>query len=90
MIQTPFTFTERMVAAWRHCAYGTPLPAPQRPVAARVGLLNTGELVVIPGDERPIVVFSADTTDLVRDALASHDGSVHGVHALPGAVGSAP
>lgn len=38
----------------------------QRP--ARVGLLNTGELVLIDGLGQPLV-FSTDTTDLMRNAL---------------------
>jgi len=52
---------DRIRAAWR-ALQATPTRA------ARVGLLNTGELVLIDGLGQPMV-FSTDTTDLMRDAL---------------------
>ncbi|MFG6462282.1 hypothetical protein ACG04Q_11940 [Roseateles sp. DXS20W] len=55
---------ERVRAAW--LAIKTPTPR-----QARVGLLNTGELVLIDGMGQPMV-FSTDTTELMRDAL-QHD-----------------
>ena len=52
---------DRVRAAWRAMQ-----AVEQRPT--RVGLLNTGELVLIDGLGQPLV-FSTDTTDLMRDAL---------------------
>lgn len=52
---------DRVHAAWRALRDGQLPPT-------RVGLLNTGELVLIDGLGQPLVI-SAETTNLVRDAL---------------------
>jgi len=60
---------ERLANALRHVVDGGGIPAPQRvpaPPLARVGLLNTGELLVLPGDGRAPVIVSATTARLLR------------------------
>lgn len=76
----PYLFSplrERLVNAMRHLLDGAAIPAPEpAPVPpTRVGVLNTGELVVLPGEspDTPLI-FSAETTDLVRDILADQGG----------------
>lgn len=69
-------FMRRARAAW-HALFDPPLKPP-----ARVGVLNTGELIVIT-PEFGQLILSPETTDLVRDTL---DSSVpHLVHPLGGA-----
>jgi hypothetical protein len=56
---------ERLRAAWRALQ-----AVPYQPT--RVGLLNTGELVLIDGLGQPMV-FSSETTGLVRSTLIDTD-----------------
>jgi hypothetical protein len=61
------TIARRLVNAARYLATGGVMPA-EPPQAARVGLLNTGELIVLPAHGGQLVL-SPETTQLVRDAL---------------------
>ncbi len=76
----PYLFSplrERLANAMRHLFDGAaiPEPAPAPVPPTRVGVLNTGELIVLPGDSPGTpLVFSAETTDLVRDILAEQGG----------------
>lgn len=67
------TLVRRVVNAARYLANGGAMPAEPRQ-AARVGLLNTGELIVLPAHGGQLVL-SAETTQLVRDALDEDDFS---------------
>lgn len=53
------------------------IPGFKRRGPVRAGVLNTGELVLVD-DTNCAQVFTAPTTDLIRDALAISDGSVFG------------
>lgn len=74
-----YPLRHRVVAACRHMLWGTPMPAPEPPPVppVRVGLLNTGELVLLDADGGDRVILSAAETDLVRDVLA-RDGLAGG------------
>lgn len=65
------TLIRRLVNAGRYLVHGGVMPAEQ-PEAARVGLLNTGELIVLPAGGGQLVL-SPETTELVRDALDGDD-----------------
>lgn len=61
------TLMRRLGNAARYVVRGCPMPQIERP-ATRVGMLNSGELIVLlPSGGQ--VLFSAETTDLVRDLL---------------------
>lgn len=78
------TLFRRLLNAGRYVLDGGVMPAEQ-PKAVRVGLLNTGQLIVLPA-EGGLLVLSRETTELVRDALDQDDFSTR----LPiGAGGSA-
>ena len=82
------TILRRIVNAARYMRHGAVMPANAAP-AARVGLLNTGELIVLPARGGQLLL-SPETTDLVRDVLAA-DASVFDNLPLPvGFGGAAP
>lgn len=86
----PYLFSplrERLANALRHLLDGAAIPEPvaEPEPPTRVGLLNTGELIVLPGASPATpLVFSAETTDLVRDILAEHGGVAMLTHPLGG------
>jgi hypothetical protein len=67
------TLLRRLLNAGRYVLFGAVMPAEEQP-QTRVGLLNSGELIVLPAAGGQIVL-SAETTQLVRDALDGDDFS---------------
>lgn len=68
----------RLRNALRHLLHGTVMAAEQ-PREARVGLLNTGELIVLLANGGQLVL-GTDTTELVRDVL---DADTRALSVLP-------
>lgn len=62
------TLLRRMRNAARYVVHGAVMPAEAVP-KSKVGLLNTGELIVLLADGGQLVL-APETTDLVRDVLA--------------------
>jgi hypothetical protein len=78
----------RLRNAARYVVHGGVMPAEAAPTA-RVGLLNTGELIVLLAGGGHLVLAS-HTTDLVRDVLA-YDSAAFDNAPLPvGFAGAAP
>jgi hypothetical protein len=68
MTSHTITLVRRLLNAGKYVLFGGVMPAEQPKAGTRVGLLNTGELIVLFAHGGHMVL-SAATTDLVRDAL---------------------
>lgn len=76
------TLPHRLANALRYVLEGTPMPA-LRPAATRVGLLNTGELIVLlPGEGQ--LILGVETVGHVRAVLDADDSAC--THTLGGPI----